>query len=196
MTALIILAAGESSRLGRPKQNLVFNGKTLLQRAVESGQGSECETIIVVLGANLNEITPIAGTTTLYNIDWKEGMASSIRRAMIEINNDLSVDKVIIMLCDQPFVSPTLLNALISEQIETGKSIIACAYNGTTGAPVLFNRAIFAELLLLQGQEGAKKILKDHTNDIAEIPFEQGGIDIDTPDDYEKLRGLRDYLSG
>jgi len=192
MTTLIILAAGESKRLGRPKQNLFFNGQTLLQHAVQSGQESECEAIMVVLGANSDEIVPIPGITTLYNKDWKKGMASSIRRAMVEINDDPSVDKVIIMLCDQPFVSATLLNTLISKQIETGKSIIACAYNGTTGVPVLFEHAFFGELLLLQGHEGAKKILKNHVIDIVTIPFEQGGIDIDTPADYEQLRGLSD----
>lgn len=190
MTGLIILAAGESSRFGRPKQNLVFNGKTLLQRAVESGLESRCSTITVVLGANSIEITPISRTTTLYNKEWKEGMASSIRTAILEINNDLSLDQVVIMLCDQPFVDATLLNSLISKQTETGKAIVACTYNGTTGVPALFHRTLFPELLLLQGQEGAKKILKDHADDIAIIPFERGGIDIDTPADYEQLHNL------
>jgi len=192
MTGLIILAAGESSRLGQPKQNLIFNGQTLLQRAAESGKASECETIIVVLGGNANEITPIEGTTILYNKYWKEGMASSIRRAMVEINNNPLFDKVIIMLCDQPFVSSALLNAIISKQIKTGKQIVGCAYNGTTGVPALFNRSLFAELLLLHGHEGAKNILKKHAGDIATIPFEQGGIDIDTIADYEQLRKLSD----
>lgn len=190
MPVLNILAAGESSGLGRPKQNLVFNGKTLLQRAVESGQRAECERIIVVLGANSDEITPVPGTTTLYNKDWKEGMASSIRRAIIEINSDPSVDKVIMMLCDQPFVNPTLLNSLNKKQTETGKPIVACAYSGIIGVPVLFDRSLFVELLQLQGKEGARKILQAYTNDITIIPFDQGSIDIDTPADYERLLNL------
>jgi molybdenum cofactor cytidylyltransferase len=192
MISLIILAAGESSRLGQPKQNLIFNGKTLLQHAIEAGQGSKCKNIIVVLGANSNQITPVPATTTLYNNDWNEGMASSIRRALVEIINDLSVERVIIMLCDQPFVSATLLNTLINKQSETGKPIAACTYNHTTGVPALFDRELFAELLLLQGHEGAKKILKNHVDDIVAIPFEQGGIDIDTSNDYEQLLGLSD----
>src|ERR1700742_4629961 len=102
MTGLIILAAGESSRLGKPKQNLLFNGQTLLQGAVDSAQRSTCDPVIVVLGANADQINPIAGVTTLYNKDWGEGMASSIRTAINEINKDVSVDKVIILLCDQP----------------------------------------------------------------------------------------------
>jgi molybdenum cofactor cytidylyltransferase len=192
MTSLIILAAGESKRLGQPKQNLLFNGKTLLQRAVQSGQRSKCDPIIVVLGANVEDIKPIAETKTLYNQNWQEGLASSIRTAMYEINKDPLVDKVIIMLCDQPFVNTTLLNTLIDKQIETKKQIVACTYKGTTGVPVLFDRSLFAELLLLQGQEGAKKILKAHTHEVAIIPFEQGSIDIDTPDDYEQLLKLSD----
>lgn len=187
MISLIILAAGESSRLGQPKQNLLFNGKTLLQRAIEAGQESACDNIIVVLGANFNQITSPSEITTLYNQDWKNGMASSIARGMLEITNDLSVDKVIIMLCDQPFVSASLLNSLIDKQSQTGKSIAACTYGNTIGVPALFDRQLFAELLQLQGDEGAKQILKNHSDNIATIPFEQGDIDIDTPSDYNQL---------
>jgi molybdenum cofactor cytidylyltransferase len=192
MTSLIILAAGESSRLGRPKQNLVFNGKTLLQHAVDSGLESECENIFVVLGANSNEIIPVEGASIIYNQDWKEGVASSIRRGITEVMNTPAVDRIILMLCDQPFVSAALLNALISTQSETGKPIVACTYNHTIGVPVLFNRDFFPGLLLLQGSEGAKKLLKNYPNDIATILFEQGVVDIDTLADYEKLRNRGD----
>jgi len=192
MTALIILAAGGSSRLGQPKQNLLFNGQTLLQHAVLSGKRSKCEPIVVVLGANAEKIKPISGTIILYNKDWEEGMASSIRTAIKEIQQDLSVDEVIIMLCDQPFVSAALLDNLIDKQIETDKPIVACAYKNTIGVPVLFKRMLFAELLSLQGQEGAKKILKDHNSSTAVIAFEQGSIDIDTPEDYKQLLNLSD----
>ena len=84
MTAAIILAAGESSRLGQPKQNLLFNGQTLLQRAVDSAQRSKCKPVIVVLGANADAIMPPAKTTLLYNKDWKEGMASSIELPLMK----------------------------------------------------------------------------------------------------------------
>ncbi|WCT14312.1 nucleotidyltransferase family protein [Mucilaginibacter jinjuensis] len=192
MTALIILAAGESSRLGQPKQNLIFKGKTLLQLAVDAGLKSDCATVIVVLGANSKQINPIPETATLCNKNWKEGMASSIKMAMLEIDKDATFDKVIIMLCDQPFVNAALLNSLIKKQAETQKAIVACAYNGTTGVPVLFDSKLFGELLLLKGKEGAKKILKNHAAEIAEVVFEKGGIDIDTPEDYENLLTLSD----
>jgi molybdenum cofactor cytidylyltransferase len=192
MTGLIILAAGESSRLGQPKQNLLFNGQTLLQRAADAGKIAGCKPVIVVLGANAGMITPIAETTTLYNQNWKEGIASSIRTAINEVGKDISINQVIIMLCDQPFVSAALLNTLINRQIETSKLIVACTYNNTTGVPALFDRALFTELQLLQGPEGAKKLLNAHPDYIATVSFEQGNIDIDTPGDYEQLRKLSD----
>jgi molybdenum cofactor cytidylyltransferase len=190
MTGIIILAAGESSRLGRPKQNLLFNGQTLLQSALYAAQQSNCEPVLVVLGANADQIALSVDANILYNKDWSEGIASSIRMAIGELEKYPAVTSVILMLCDQPFVSASILNALISKQTETGKLIIACTYNGTTGVPALFDCSLFAELRLLQGQEGAKKLLKAYAGYIATVPFEQGNIDVDTPEDYEKLRKI------
>ncbi|TFF35678.1 nucleotidyltransferase family protein [Mucilaginibacter psychrotolerans] len=187
MTAAIILAAGVSSRLGQPKQNLLHNGQTLLQHTVFCAQQSTCEQVIVVLGANTDKIKPVDGTTTLYNNHWQEGMASSIRLAITQIGKDTSIENAIIMVCDQPFISAQLLNSLIDKHTETGRPIVACAYNDTTGPPALFHRSVFAKLLLLQGHEGAKKILLTHAEGVATVPFEKGSIDIDTIADYENL---------
>ena len=192
MTGLIILAAGESSRLGKPKQNLIFNGQTLLQLAVEAGQRSKVDKIVVVLGAHANEIKPIAETLTVYNQEWEEGMAASIRQGMKEIYKDAAVDKVIIMLCDQPFVNAELLNALIDKQAKKIKRIIACVYKETIGVPVLFDRSIFPELMELTGNDGAKKILNKYADSLSTVPFERGIIDIDTPGHYDNLQKLSD----
>ncbi|MEO7214898.1 nucleotidyltransferase family protein [Mucilaginibacter sp.] len=190
MAGIIILAAGKSERLGQPKQNLIFRGKTLLQRAIDTALDSACSPIIVILGANEDQISiqPNEKVTILQNPEWSEGMASSISLAIQEMIKQ-EADSTIVMLCDQPFVNAELLKVMAEKQKETGKPIIACAYNGATGVPVLFGSALFPELLLLQGQEGAKKILQNHPGDIARIPFENGGIDIDTMDDYEGLVG-------
>jgi molybdenum cofactor cytidylyltransferase len=190
MAGIIILAAGESKRLGQPKQNLVFRGKTLLQRAIDTALDAACSPIVLVLGANEEQISiqPHTKISILQNPDWPEGMASSIRLAIREMIEQ-KVESTIIMLCDQPFVDAELLNAMLQEQKDTGKSIIACSYKGATGVPVLFNRSLFPDLLLLKGHEGARKILQDHADDIAKIPFENGGIDIDTMEDYEGLVG-------
>jgi molybdenum cofactor cytidylyltransferase len=189
MTGIIILAAGSSSRLGRPKQNLLFSGKTLLQHTIDTAFDTVFRPIVVVLGANKEKIETSSqntGITIVYNPDWAEGMASSIRIGIATIQQH-QIDHVIIMLCDQPFVNSELVNALVEKQLQTDKPIIACSYNETVGVPVLFCRLLFDELLQLKGHNGAKKVLKFHPKDIATIPFEKGDIDIDTPEDYEAL---------
>ncbi len=190
MAGIIILAAGESKRLGQPKQNLVFRGKTLLQRAIDTALDSACSPVIVVLGANKEQISiqPHTKISILQNPDWPEGMASSIRLAIHQMMKQ-GADSTIIMLCDQPFVDAELLNTMQQKQKDTGKPIIACTYKEATGVPVLFHSSLFPDLLLLKGHEGAKKILQTHADDIAGIPFEKGGIDIDTMEDYEGLLG-------
>jgi len=190
MTAAIILAAGASSRLGFAKQTLLYRGKTLLELAINAALKSKCSPVMVVLGANTAEIEPGIknnGITILHNLNWKEGMSSSIRTAIEHIEKDPEIDSAVIMLCDQPFVNRALIDNLIYKQQQKGNTIVACAYNNTIGVPALFKRSLFAGLLSLQGQEGAKKIIKAYAEDIITIPFEKGGIDIDTLTDYEDL---------
>jgi molybdenum cofactor cytidylyltransferase len=194
MTALIILAAGESCRFGQPKQNLVFQNQTLLERAIATGLASNCKPVTVVLGANsdlINLKIRHEDLKLIHNPNWVEGMASSIRIAINEIENNDLVSSAIIMLCDQPFVTSVLIEDLQQKQIETGKPIVACSYQNTVGVPVLFDRSIFGELHALTGNEGAKKIIKKHQQDVETIPFEKGSIDIDTPGDYERLINSR-----
>jgi len=189
MTGLIILAAGESARLGQPKQNLVFGDKTLLQNAVETALASVCEPIIVVLGANEQIIRPTIShypVNIVHNADWAEGMASSIRRGVAEMKKDPQVTSVILMLCDQPFVSTGLLNELAAAGAEN--DIVACVYNNTAGVPVLFNAKYLEQLQLLTGDEGAKHLLLKYGEDVLYIPFPMGGVDIDTMNDFEKLK--------
>jgi molybdenum cofactor cytidylyltransferase len=190
MTALIILAAGASNRLGQPKQNLLFENKTLLQRAIDTGLASHCKSIIVVLGANTNQLQlPLQheNLKIIVNQDWAEGMASSIRVAVSHVEKNSSFTSVIVMLCDQPFVTPELIEQLRQKQLESGKPLIACTYLDSVGVPALFDRSLFVELQSLKGNEGAKKIIKNHADDLSIIQFENGGIDIDTLEDYERL---------
>ena len=116
-----------------------------------------------------------------------EGMSSSIRIAIDTIANDKLIDNSIIMLCDQPFVTTELIRNLQNKQTETGKAIVACSYRETIGVPALFDRSLYMQLLALTGNEGAKKIINAHPNDVATVPFERGSIDIDTLADYERL---------
>jgi molybdenum cofactor cytidylyltransferase len=190
MTGLIILAAGNSSRMGRPKQTLVYQGKTLLQHAIQAAVQSNCEPVFVVLGAYADEVSAEIhdeSVIIIHNPKWQKGMASSIRAGIAELEKNEEIDSVIIMLCDQPFVDTGLLNSLVELQQTSNKDIVACSYHNTLGVPVLFSKAYFASLLELEGHEGAKKILASNRDDIATIAFPQGEIDIDTPDDYNRL---------
>lgn len=189
MTGLIILAAGSSSRLGTPKQNLVFQGTTLLQRTIKTALASDCEHVIVVLGANPEKIEPTIANQPIqiiHNYDWQEGMASSIRIGVTATQQSIpQITSVILMLCDQPFADLSIINQLI--KASTQSDLVASAYNGTMGPPALFGKAHVEELLLLQGNEGAKKLLLKYAADVVTVPFPLGVIDIDTLGDYERL---------
>ena len=116
-------------------------------------------------------------------------MASSIRsgvKAVAEINQ--SAEGLILMVCDQPFVTAALLNELITAHQKTGKGIVTCSYEDTYGPPVFFHASLFPELLHLTGDTGARSIVRQHTDDVEAIPFPEGTIDIDTDADYEKLK--------
>ena len=192
MTGLIILAAGASSRLGQPKQNIVFNGKTLLENAIEAGLAAKCSPVLIMLGANAKLIAEWPhhpDVKAVYNDQWESGMASSIVAGVEALQQNYPADNAVIMVCDQPFVTPGLILDLISKQKETGRSIIASRYGNVTGVPALFDKAMFYTLLQLQGDEGARKMINDHSDKVASIPFEKGTVDIDTIDDYNKLTG-------
>jgi molybdenum cofactor cytidylyltransferase len=192
MTGIIILAAGSSSRLGTPKQNLTYQGQTLLQRAIQTATASACsEKIVVVLGANEGMIRPNISDQVVhitYNSHWQEGMASSIRLGITELLKlEPNVTGAILMLCDQPFVDPLLIYQLTEKKAENNNGIIACAYRNTLGVPVLFDASYFPRLLMLQGKEGAKVLIKEFYYDVSPVAFPLGAIDIDTIDDYEEL---------
>jgi molybdenum cofactor cytidylyltransferase len=190
MTAAIILAAGGSSRLGFPKQTLLFKGNTLLEIAIDAALKAKCDPVVVVLGANKEVIEPgikDKEIIILHNENWAEGMGTSIKAAIGHLENIGEVKQVIIMLCDQPFVSRALLGSLIYKRQQNDSKIIACIYQDAIGVPALFDRFLFPELLSLKDNEGAKKVIKAHPEQVATVPFEKGGVDIDTVADYENL---------
>jgi molybdenum cofactor cytidylyltransferase len=184
--------------MGRPKQQLVYRGETLLQHAIATALASACSPVVVVLGAYADIILPTIPTESVHVVQhstWQEGMGSSIRVGITALQKiATNVDGTVIMLCDQPFVDATLLNYLIEKKQQTGKLIIASAYASrlkgadtgiSGGVPVLFDKSLFPLLARLQGQEGAKMILLQHAASVATIPFPKGNIDIDTDRDFE-----------
>ncbi|HET6252520.1 MAG TPA: nucleotidyltransferase family protein [Puia sp.] len=189
-TGIIILAAGNSSRLGRPKQLLGYRGKTLIGHLVDEAAGAGLHPIVVVTGA-VDLSAALAGRPVeiVGNLRWPEGMASSIL-AGVSAMMGREVDAVIIAACDQPYVSAPLFRELVVAGKEVGKGIAGCYYSGTIGIPVLFYRRYWGELLELTGHEGAKKILRLHEGDLATVSFPGGAIDIDTEEDYARLPGV------
>jgi len=187
----VILAAGESSRLGSPKQLLIYRGETLLQRTINAARQAGIKCIILVLGANKTLIlsqTDIAGVDVVENENWQTGMASSIAVGIKAIKKIKTLpDAAILMVCDQPYISPSVLNELITEQKATGKPIIACEYENITGVPALFHESFFEQLAHLNGDAGAKKIMRQYPEKVAVIPFPLGIVDIDTQDGYKRL---------
>lgn len=199
-TGIVILAAGASSRLGRPKQLLPFDGKTLLghvsQEAVNSGAG----TVIVVLGAHEDQIRKeidLRSAMAVVNSNWQEGMASSIRcgiEALLHMQPE--AESAVLMLCDQPYVTSALLNELIAIHKNKGNAIVASKYGDAIGAPALFHKSIFPELQQLKGDVGAKAVIHQHINEVEAVAFSKGSVDVDTAADYELLRYTIDDRPG
>lgn len=190
-TGIIILAAGNASRFGSVKQLLHYNNKTLLQHVINEAVGAGADPVVVITGANADEITKSINNgrvEIVYNENWRQGMASGIIegvRKLITLNND--IENIIITVCDQPFVSATLFRQLYQTQNEGVQHIVASAYADTIGTPALFTQKYFDALLSLTGEEGAKKVIKANAGDVATVDFPQGAIDIDTEKDYKDL---------
>lgn len=177
--------------MGSPKQLLMYKGKTLLQHAIDEAAGADAGSVVVAVGANAASLLPeidATRVTIVENKEWQDGMASSMivgLEALLQQN--ANIDGVIFMLCDQPFVSSAVLNNLIATYTETGKPIVICNYGETTGPPAFFHQSLFDELKQLKGDEGARKIVVQHNEEVVTILFPQGQIDIDRKEDYELL---------
>ncbi|MES2881254.1 MAG: nucleotidyltransferase family protein [Bacteroidota bacterium] len=190
-TGIMILAAGASLRLGRAKQLLPFQNKTLVQHIATEAMSTKAAAVVVVTGANAEEISAVLAESPIdlaYNENWRQGMGSSIRTGLAFLQNlPHTLQSVIICVCDQPFVTTGLFEQLVGKKRETGKGIIACAYAGTLGTPVLFDGIYFEQLQTLEVTDGAKCLVNKYPGDVASVSFTSGQIDIDTEEDYNNL---------
>lgn len=188
--SILILAAGNSSRLGSPKQLIEFEGKTLIERITETAL-SISEEVLVVLGGNSDLILPKLERfkdtiSSIINPEWQEGMGTSIRLGVEELAK--KSDLILILLSDQPFISKVLLQNMLQTYANSQNPIVACVYNDTLGVPILFDKSVFSELLNLKGDRGAKSFLHLYKNKISTVEFQEGIIDIDTLEDVENLK--------
>lgn len=188
---IVILAAGQSGRLGEPKQLLAYKGESLLKQAAKTALGAGLQPIVVVLGANAAKLEKeLDGMDIIvtHNPQWAEGMSTSLRCGLEKATAlDPALNSLIFMVCDQPYVSAPLLQQLVAMSERTGKAIVASAYQDNLGTPALFARRVFPALMELKGDAGARKLLHLYEPDVARVDFPQGHIDIDTPSDYTSL---------
>jgi molybdenum cofactor cytidylyltransferase len=192
-TSIVILAAGESSRLGQPKQLLRYNEKFLLQHIVDESCRSTADKILVVLGAfavDIERCIDFGEVTVVHNQYWKTGMSTSIVSGLAEmLKINPLLESVIFVLCDQPQVTSELLNEILAKHFETGAEIVSCNYGNTSGPPVLFHKNLFQYLKELKGDVGAKSVMMRYSEKVSEVLFSEGRLDIDTLADYQKLLG-------
>jgi len=189
----IVLAAGASRRLGRPKQLLKYNGETLLERAVRLAGESGAAPVLTVLGANYTTIRASVDVTRnsipVINDQWESGMASSIHAGLKTLDDVAPWARgVLILTCDQPRLSSDHLRALIEAFVREGENaIVASTYAGAVGIPAVFPRVAFPELRALRGDKGARALLMKPPCPVVGLPFAGGEVDIDKPEDLAQL---------
>jgi molybdenum cofactor cytidylyltransferase len=191
--AVILLAAGNSVRMGTAKQLLDFGGRPLLRHAVESAQASGCDPVIVVLGANEHEIRPVLtglDVEIVVNERWAEGIGTSIQTGLRALENR-DIGGAILALSDQPFVASEFLSGLVERHCRTGRPIVAAQYSGTAGVPVFFAREAFPLLMALKPDQGCKGVILSHPGDALLVDCPEAAVDIDTPEDYARAMSNR-----
>jgi CTP:molybdopterin cytidylyltransferase MocA len=188
----IVLAAGSSMRLGRPKQLVEYEGETLLARAIRLTHEAGADPVFAVLGANLDVILPAGlrdGAVPVINKDWQQGVSSSIQAGLRAVHGMLpATEGVCLLACDQPRLSSQHLRALLRAfSSDSGAVIVASRYEGVLGTPAVFPRSAFRQLFELRGDKGARTLFSKPPCRVVEVPFPGGEIDIDTPADLDGL---------
>lgn len=177
----LVLAAGGSQRLGQPKQLLQVDNETLLHRACRQAL-VVCDEVTVVLGAAAAEIGQTISDLPLgrlINPDWQSGMASSIRAGITAL--PVTADGVLILPCDQPALTATDLQRLAASWRVQSDRVVAAAYDGIQGVPVIWPRDRFADLLGLSGDHGARELLKADAAQVVSVDMPAAALDVDTP---------------
>lgn len=188
----VILAAGNSSRLGRPKQLVRFQGKTLITHALEKALFAKFRSVFVVLGSNSDLIKKeiqFLPVNIFVNEKWEEGMGTSISEGIKYLETvHPNSEGVVLTTCDQPFLTSDLLKKLSDTYHKTNAPLVGSRYGETFGIPAFFSSKLFEELKNLKGEKGAKKILLKYRSEAAFVDFPNGDFDIDTAADIEKLK--------
>ena len=185
---MVILAAGSASRFGGIKQLAKINDKSMLQTVVDNCQQLEGEDLYLVLGGYYEEIRQsieLDRSRIIFNANWQGGMGISIRMAVEELQKDY--EGILFLAGDQPMVRSDQLMQLIQRWRQSPQKICAAQYKDTLGIPAIFPREYYSKLMLLEGDQGAKKLLAENTNNIEFVEIAEAAIDIDVPLDIARL---------
>jgi molybdenum cofactor cytidylyltransferase len=191
MIVAVVLAAGESSRMGRPKALLPIDGQTFIERIVAALKETRVGKVMVILGHNAEEMRrriehlPVE---ILVNPDYKLGQLSSLQVAVRRLEKETDCDGMLVHLVDHPYIDAKLVKVMIERFYDGGKLIVVPRHGGKRGHPVIFSRKLFGELLAAPMDHGAKAVVNAHHVDTLEIDTQDSGVavDIDTPELYRQ----------
>ena len=172
MIVAVVLSAGESSRMGRPKALLPIDGQTFIERIVAALKQTKVGKIIVILGHNFRELEAKIShlpVQILINTDYQQGQLSSLQLAVRDLQADADCDGMLVHLVDHPYLAPALVQEMIRRFYETKKRIIVPRYHGKRGHPVIFSNALFGELLSAPMAEGDKEVFNSHLEETVDI---------------------------
>jgi molybdenum cofactor cytidylyltransferase len=189
--AVVVLAAGASRRLGRPKQLEPWDGTTLVRHAVETALAARLGPVHVVLGAMASEVAEELSYLDVQLVicrKWRDGMGASLARGLSSLREEVSY--AALCVCDQPFVTADHLRALVDAMLTRRSSIAASVYDGRLGVPAVLSREIWKELDGTSADAGARELLRRDPFRVARVPLPLGRIDIDTPADVDKLHAM------
>ncbi|QSA99505.1 nucleotidyltransferase family protein [Methylomonas sp. EFPC1] len=189
----VILAAGASSRMGSPKQLLIWQERPLLAHALANAQVVLAERTVVVLGANAEAIkaaVDLSGSKVVLNTSWADGMAGSIRAGIQAVPD--TANAVLLMLCDQPLINAAHLQSLLSAWQNAPERIVVSQYAESFGVPAVLPAAYFDQLASLTGDRGAKPLLLRFEDSLVKVPLLEAGLDVDTTSDYQRLHELNE----
>ena len=190
--AAIVLAAGGSERMGRPKQLLPVAGRPMVHHVTGALVSLGLSQVIVVTGAHAEAVVAVLAdlpVEIVANESWAEGMSSSMRAGLRALHPD--VQAVLLVLADQPALTTDLLQLLVTRYRTTGASIVAPVYRGQRGNPVLFDRALFPELLAVRGDRGGRALIDRYQEQVELVEVDDPAViaDIDSPEDYQGILG-------
>lgn len=192
-TAILFLAAGESKRLGEPKQLLSYGKTTLLSHAIDQAKSIENSDIFVVIGAYFSDVFQSIrnqNVTVLKNAEWENGMGNSLSKGIKLIQKKGGYDRGLVTLSDLPLISSSHYKDLISLSVESRKRIILTEYDSLSGVPAIFDQSLFNELSMLNDDKGAKSVVSKYQKEVVKLRSKTPYFDVDTKEAYQQLLEL------